>query len=134
MFSWKGGSYRYVDHDRHYLHPHSCTHDRCRLDDMEEPPKTINAMYGYRTKMSSLNQNTWRFSQEYAGRLWVRWGIRMMPVSILLLMFCAAAGEKAAAIAGSVLCIVQIVIMLSSIAVVERMLKKVFDKQGNLKQ
>ena len=90
-------------------------------------------MYGYRTNMSSINQNTWRFAQEYAERLWVRWGIRMMPVSILLLMFFAAAGEKTAATAGSVLCMVQIVIMLSSIAVVERMLNTVFDKQGNLK-
>ena len=100
----------------------------------KHPPKTINAIYGYRTRMSSLNQNTWRFAQEYAGRLWVRWGIRMMPVSILLLLFFAASGEKAAAAAGSVLCMVQIVIMLSSIAVVERMLNKVFDKQGNLKK
>jgi len=100
----------------------------------KHPPKTINAMYGYCTRMSSLNQNTWRFAQEYAGRLWVRWSIRMMPVSILLLMFFAAAGEKAAATAGTVLCMVQIVIILSSIAVVERMLNKVFDKQGNLKQ
>ena len=100
----------------------------------KHPPKSINAIYGYRTKMSSLNQNTWRFSQEYAGRLWVRWGIRMMPVSLLLLMFFAASGETAASTAGSVLCMVQIVIMLSSIAVVERMLNKGFDKHGNLKQ
>lgn len=100
----------------------------------KHPPKTINAIYGYHTRMSSLNQNTWRFSQEYAGRLWVRWGIRMMPVSILLLMFIAAFGEKAAATAGSVLCMIQIVIMLSSIAVVERMLNKIFDKHGNLKK
>ena len=97
-------------------------------------PKNINAIYGYRTRMSSLNQNTWRFSQEYAGRLWVRWGIRMMPVSILLLMIFAASGETAASTAGSVLCIVQIIIMLSSISVVERTLNKVFDKQGNLKK
>lgn len=97
-------------------------------------PKNINAIYGYRTRMSSLNQNTWRFAQEYAGRLWVRWGIRMMPVSILLLMIFAASGETAASIAGSVLCMVQILIMLSSIAVVERTLNKVFDKQGNLKK
>lgn len=69
----------------------------------KHPPKTINTLYGYRTTMSSLNQNTWRFSQEYAGRLWVRWGIRMMPVSILLLMFFAASGETAASTAGSVL-------------------------------
>ena len=96
-------------------------------------PKNINAIYGYRTRMSSLNQNTWRFSQEYAGRLWVRWGIRMMPVSILLMIF-AASGETAASMAGSVLCIVQIIIMLSSISVVERTLNKVFDKQGNLKK
>ena len=46
----------------------------------------------------------------------------------------ATSGETAAATAGSMLCIVQIVIMLSSIAVVERMLNKVFDKQGNLKK
>ena len=99
----------------------------------KKPPNTINAIYGYRTRMSSLNQNTWRFAQEYAGRLWVRWGIRMIPISLFLLMFFSASGEKAAAAAGSILCLVQIVIMLSSIAVVERMLNKVFDKQGNLK-
>ena len=66
------------------------------MDDMEASPKTINAIYGYRTRMSSLNQNTWHFSQEYAGQLWVRWGIRMMAVSILLLMIFAASGETAA--------------------------------------
>lgn len=76
------------------------------------PPRNINAIYGYRTRMSSLNQNTWQFSQEYAEWLWGRWGIRMMAVSIILLMFFAASGETAASMAGSVLCMVQIVIML----------------------
>lgn len=100
----------------------------------KKPPKEINAIYGYRTRMSSLNQNTWKFANEYAGRLWVRWGIRMMPVSILFLMFLAAAGKTTAAMAGSVLCMAQIIIMLSSIAVVERALNRVFDKQGNLRR
>ena len=49
-------------------------------------------------------------------------------------MFFAASGETAASTAGSVLCIVQIVIMLSSITVVEHALKKAFDKHGSLKK
>ena len=100
----------------------------------KHPPKNINAIYGYRTRMSSRNQNTWRFAQEYAGRLWVRWGAFMMPISVLLLAIFAPSGEDAAATVGAVLCLVQTFLMIFSIVFVERALNKVFDKQGNLKK
>lgn len=99
----------------------------------KHPPKEINSIYGYRTKMSSLNQNTWKFAHEYSGRLWVRWGCKMLPVSILLLLVFAATGKLAATTAGSIVCMIQIGFMLASIAVVERALKKVFDDKGNLR-
>ena len=38
------------------------------------PPKTINGVYGYRTRRSTQNQETWAFAHGYVGRLWRRWG------------------------------------------------------------
>lgn len=44
----------------------------------------INKYYGYRTRMSMLNQNTWDFAHKCCGRLWKRIGLIMLPVSIII--------------------------------------------------
>ena len=41
---------------------------------LKHPPKTINALYGYRTARSMKNQETWNFAHETCGKLWVRLG------------------------------------------------------------
>ena len=33
-------------------------------------PKKINGVVGYRTKMSMINMDTWRFAHDHAGKLW----------------------------------------------------------------
>ena len=33
------------------------------------PPKKINYLYGYRTKQSMLNNETWTFANKYAAKL-----------------------------------------------------------------
>ena len=38
-------------------------------------PKEINDIFGYRTRMSMLNEDTWQFAHHYAGKLWFKWGI-----------------------------------------------------------
>ena len=34
----------------------------------QHPPKNINSIYGYRTGISSKNQETWDYSQKLAGK------------------------------------------------------------------
>lgn len=38
------------------------------------PPKTINAVYGYRTAMSMINQDTWDYAQAACAKRWRIWG------------------------------------------------------------
>ena len=33
-------------------------------------PKEINYVYGYRTKRSMMNEETWRFANQYFGKAW----------------------------------------------------------------
>ena len=36
----------------------------------KRPPKEINYLCGYRTRMSMKNIDTWVFAHRYCGRLW----------------------------------------------------------------
>ncbi|MBU3087173.1 SdpI family protein [Clostridium gasigenes] len=38
---------------------------------IKNPPKEINSTLGYRTKMSSKNNDTWSFAHRYAGKVWL---------------------------------------------------------------
>lgn len=49
-----------------------------------KPPKKINGWYGYRTKMSMLNQDTWDYAHCVAGHIWLIFGVGILPSSILL--------------------------------------------------
>ena len=41
-------------------------------------PKKINGVVGYRTKMSMINMDTWRFAHDHAGKLWWKVGIGLL--------------------------------------------------------
>lgn len=97
-------------------------------------PGKINQFYGYRTRRSMLNQDTWIFAHSYCGRLWKKIGIIMLPLSILasLPMFWMKSDDGQ----GILTCVIeglQIVILLVSIYPVERALKQNFDEKGNRK-
>lgn len=44
------------------------------------PPKDINGVFGYRTRWSSLSQETWEYAHRFSGGYWLIMG------SILLLL------------------------------------------------
>lgn len=91
----------------------------------------INKYYGYRTRMSMLNQNTWDFAHKCCGRLWKRIGLIMLPVSIIISIPMLWLGETMQGVLTGVLETVQILVMLGSIFLVERELKHRFDEKGN---
>lgn len=93
-------------------------------------PKNINGMIGYRTGRSMKNMDTWKFAHNYCGKLWYKigWAI-FFPCIILHLPFYRQSTDIIA-ILGTVLCPIQIVILLVSIFLTEHALKKNFTDEG----
>lgn len=93
---------------------------------IKNPPKTINGIYGYRTKRSRVNQNTWDFAQLYCGKLWWKIGWIMLPLSIIGMLPVIGKNDDFVGIAGAVIITIQCIIMFVSIFFVERALAKKF--------
>lgn len=98
---------------------------------VKNPPKTINSVYGYRTAMSTKNQETWDFAHHYCGKLWTKTGWILLPVSVLVMLPVIGKSEDIIGTAGGVLMIVQCIVLIGSIFPVEHALMKQFDKDGN---
>ena len=98
---------------------------------LNHPPGKINSYYGYRTRRSMLNQNTWEFAHKCCGRLWKRMGIIMLPVSMAVGIPMLWMSETMQGILTGILETLQIFVMLGSIFLVERALKREFDENGN---
>lgn len=97
-------------------------------------PKTINGLYGYRTSMSMKNAMTWNYAHAVCGRLWYRIGLVLLPVSVVVQLPFIKSGVKAVGIVAGVLCTVQCILLIGSIFVVERALKKAFHPDGSPRQ
>ena len=95
------------------------------------PPKKINGWYGYRTSRSMASQEAWDFAHRACGRLWLRWGIAMAVISLLLMLPVLGAGEERLAWWSGSLTLLQCVVMMLSIFPVERELKRNFDRNGH---
>jgi len=94
------------------------------------PVKQPNIAVGYRTRRSRASKEAWLFAQEYCGRLWVRLGLWMLPVS-----FAAAAILKyilpgAAAAVLPYIMFAQIALLLGSVLLTEKALRQSFDAEG----
>jgi len=94
------------------------------------PPKEINGLIGYRTAMSKKNKDTWAFAHDYCGRLWIKFGIVLLILSIIAQIPFANSGEKTIGILTGIIEAVQLAALLGSIIPVERALRKTFDKNG----
>ena len=97
---------------------------------LNNPPRNINASFGYRTAMSMKNQDTWDFAHQYCGRLWYRGGLVMLLPSVVPLLFVLGRDIGAIGSTGLVVAGVQLVVMLGTIFPVERALKRTFDENG----
>lgn len=97
---------------------------------LKSAPKNINYAYGYRTARSMKNKDTWIFAHKCIGGLWKKWGIVLLPVSIVPLLFFYGRDVETVGYAGMVLVAVQLVVMIAPIFVVESRLKATFDKDG----
>lgn len=93
-------------------------------------PRNINPVFGYRTTMSMKNKDTWEFAHKYCGRLWLKCGLVLLPLSVIPLIFVFDKGTDIIGTVGDIVCIVQLVPLIGTIFPTEAALKKTFDKNG----
>lgn len=92
------------------------------------PPKKINAGYGYRTKASMRNQQTWEEANRYSSKLMLFCGIALVITGVL--SFFVSSLSQTGIITGTIL---TFLFTLLPVPLTERHLKKLFDKEGNRK-
>lgn len=92
---------------------------------VKKPPKKINYVYGYRTKRSMKNNDTWRFAHICCGKFLSIIGGIMLPVSALI-MFVIPKEEQYVTVATIVIVLVQCAFLSVSFFLTESSLKKKF--------
>lgn len=100
---------------------------------LTKPPKDINSVYGYRTRRSSKNKDTWMFAHQYCGKLMYRWGWILLFLSIIPMLFVLKKDNDAVGTVSSIICFLQLIPLLGVILPTEKALKKTFDENGNRK-
>lgn len=93
-------------------------------------PGKINKVYGYRTKRSMKNMDTWEFAHEHCGRVWWRVGWVTLIVSVLAQLPFMHSSEDVSGVVAGVISTLQVCILVLSIFSTERALKKTFYDDG----
>lgn len=96
----------------------------------KKPPDKINSAFGYRTKMSMKNRDTWKFAHRICGKLWRTLGIALLVLTIIAMLFLLGRGIETIAFFAAGILVFQLIAMLGSIIPVERALRKTFDENG----
>lgn len=97
----------------------------------EHTPKQINSIIGYRTSRSMKNQKTWTFANQFCGALFIKYGIILLVVSMLLsIAYFMISMQKGNVVLTGVV-ILQTVLIFIPIFQTEQALKQNFDANGN---
>lgn len=97
---------------------------------LTKAPKNINATFGYRTAMSMKNKDTWEFAHKFCGKLWFRWGVVLLPISVIPLIFVLNKSIDTIGTVGGMICAIQLIPLVGTIFPTEAALKKTFDSNG----
>lgn len=94
------------------------------LIQLKYPPKKINSLYGYRTKLSMKSKEAWDFAQKYSANKFAQVGLAMLTIGIVSIFLPSDTGEFQAWIS------VLLVILFSGIIIylTEKKLKENFKK------
>ena len=90
-------------------------------------PEKINPLFGYRTRRSMQNKDTWEFAHKCIGKIWKWAGTLLIPLSLIPLLFVMGRDKNTVGTVGTVIVWVQLAVLILSIIPVEAALKKKFD-------
>lgn len=100
---------------------------------VKHPPGDINGIYGYRTSMSRKNRQTWEFAHYCCGKLWWKAGWIMCFLTLFIVLPVMGKGDDAVGLAAGIWVCLECAMMVATIGIVERALKKKFDRNGNMR-
>ena len=86
-------------------------------------PKKINGVVGYRTRMSMINMDTWKFAHEYAGKLWWKAGVGLLGPTLLIHIPFYGASDNTMGILSIIITVIQLLFLIGSILSTEKALK-----------
>lgn len=89
--------------------------------------REINKTVGYRTKNSMLSRETWKFANKYCGKLWRKFGLITLALTLLIFFFFLKSSEGVLMILLLVVMAVQIGPLIASVLLTEKELKKKFN-------
>ena len=93
-------------------------------------PKKINYVFGYRTKRSMMNEETWRFANQYFGKVWYLCGLILAPLSVIAIGIVFGKGPGTVGTVGGIITMLQMLPLIGAIVPTESELKKNFDENG----
>ena len=96
----------------------------------KNPPRKINNFYGYRSKMSMKNQETWDFANTHCSIVMWKTGI-IMTIFSLIYIFISLIINTDYLIASIYVNMIQVIILVLCLFSTERVLKRNFDANGN---
>ena len=100
---------------------------------MKSAPKKINYIFGYRTEMSMKNRDTWEFAHKHIGKLWFRFGLLLIPITVIPMLFVISKTENIVGTVGLIVGFINTIVLIVPIFFTEKALNKAFDKDGKRK-
>ncbi|MBE0700979.1 MAG: SdpI family protein [Acholeplasmataceae bacterium] len=92
------------------------------------PKKRV--FFGYRTKQSMKNDDTWAFAHHYLGQIWTRLGTFVLIMSLMIMVLLYNEELNTVALYALMLTSVQLGMMMIPVFITERKLRLTFDEQG----
>jgi uncharacterized membrane protein len=99
----------------------------------KHPPKKINSLYGYRTKRSMKNMDTWVFAHQVMGKYWIKYSVIGYLLTMIFMFVIYQETEDQMAIHSLFLTAILLILMIIPIIMTERQLNENFDEHGNKK-
>ena len=96
----------------------------------KKPPTKINYVYGYRSKWSMKSEETWIFAHKYVGKLWLRIGILMGILPVIVLSIFSSYGTEKLGHVFYIASMGQIAVMILTILPTELNLRRKFNEEG----
>ena len=96
-------------------------------------PQNINYLFGYRTKRSVINMDTWKFAHNFCGQIWWKVGWIMLILSAIIQVPFFHSDDDTIGVVGMILSIAQLIVLIVSIIPTEIALKKTFHEDGTRK-
>ena len=97
----------------------------------KKAPKEINYVFGYRTTRSMKNKDTWEFAHLYCGRIWFISGLALIPLVVAIMLCFIGKDTETVGYVGAAILVFPLLLIIVSIILTEKALKKNFDNEGN---